>query len=456
MTRQNRSDFVSAILSLIMATALIMGAIFFQSLGYRSVASAEEGSPVWVSDTGEGLSFPACASAGVGAPTCSGVGVAQVTITVPGDNEGDGLAPTGYFSCGTYGATATLSSGQTQFQGFCPDGNNYSFTFPSLTPSTAYSYTVTGTVVHYDPNFFYYYVTTEVVNGSFTTPNCPPPQPDLIISIAPNLNSGSLTFGSSLTFKGTVKNSGTATATPAFTNRFQIDLGNNGSYDVTLSPHPSISSLGASLSQVVTSGSWTATIGTHRVRLCADSPTSVVAESSESNNCQSSSLITIPSPIPTASLSASPTEVAVGGSATLAWNSTNATSCAGTGFSTGGAPSGSASTGSLTTVGPHNYQVVCSGPGGTSAPSFATVEVLPPNVTINADPARVVSSGNSTTISWSATGVNSCTVTGPGVSTTTSSGSQAVTVSAQSTYTITCDSLSDSVTVNITSDFDEF
>jgi hypothetical protein len=72
---------------------------------------------------------------------------------------------------------------------------------------------------------------------------------------------------------------------------------------------------------------------------------------------------------PTATLSASPNPIASGSSSTLAWGSTNATSCAGTGFSTGNATSGSVSTGALTVT--TSYSVTCSG----SNPASVTVTV---------------------------------------------------------------------------------
>lgn len=77
--------------------------------------------------------------------------------------------------------------------------------------------------------------------------------------------------------------------------------------------------------------------------------------------------------VPTASLSAAPSSVNSGGSSTLYWTSTGATSCAGTNFSTGGATSGSVSTGVLTAN--RSYSVTCTGPGG-SAMSSASVVVL--------------------------------------------------------------------------------
>jgi hypothetical protein len=68
---------------------------------------------------------------------------------------------------------------------------------------------------------------------------------------------------------------------------------------------------------------------------------------------------------PTASLSANPTSIVSGSSATLTWSSTNATSCTGTGFSTN-AVSGSASVSPTVTT---NYSVSCTGTGGTVSAS---------------------------------------------------------------------------------------
>jgi hypothetical protein len=74
---------------------------------------------------------------------------------------------------------------------------------------------------------------------------------------------------------------------------------------------------------------------------------------------------------PTASLTASPTSIAPGGSSTLAWGSSNATSCTGVGFSTGGGASGTTSVSPTATT---NYSVSCTGSGGTASAS-ATVAV---------------------------------------------------------------------------------
>jgi hypothetical protein len=185
-------------------------------------------------------------------------------------------------------------------------------------------------------------------------------------------------------------------------------------------------------------------------------PTNPVGSLSCNNGANNPPVCTISAP--TATLSASPATINQGQSTTLTWGSTNATNCTGTGFTAGGT-SGSRSTGALNTPGAQNYQVVCSGPGGNSSPAFATVTVLSPNASISASPARV-SSGGSSTITWSSSQVNSCVVSGPGLSSTSKSGSQAVTVNSQATYTITCQTagspITESTTINIVPLFQEF
>lgn len=163
------------------------------------------------------------------------------------------------------------------------------------------------------------------------------------------------------------------------------------------------------------------------------------------------------SPSPTASLSANPSTINTGQSSTLTWSSSNATSCTGTGFSTGNATSGSVSTGALSQT--SAYQVTCSGPGGTTAPAAATVSVVQPVVTITAAPIRV-RAGTNSVIYWNATNVASCQVTGPGLSSTALSGSQSVAINTQATYTITCQTLgsptAQSATVNVVPNFQNY
>ena len=82
-------------------------------------------------------------------------------------------------------------------------------------------------------------------------------------------------------------------------------------------------------------------------------------------------IVTVTASAPTATISANPTSITSGQSATLSWSSTNATSCVGSGFSTGNAVSGSASvTPAMTT----SYSVTCTN-GSAAATASASVAV---------------------------------------------------------------------------------
>lgn len=117
------------------------------------------------------------------------------------------------------------------------------------------------------------------------------PGPDLTASI-PNIASGSLITNQAVTFNSTVTNSGSA-HTGTFPVRFQIDLGNTGSWDTNLDT--TLTDIGAGQSKSAVSPSWTATVGTHAIRACADIP-SAVPETNENNNCGGSLVVTVQPP----------------------------------------------------------------------------------------------------------------------------------------------------------------
>jgi hypothetical protein len=140
----------------------------------------------------------------------------------------------------------------------------------------------------------------------------------------------------------------------------------------------------------------------------------------------------------TASLTANPTTVAKGGSSTLAWSSNNATTCTASGGWSGTlAPSGSQSSGPISTT--TTYSISCSGPGGASPTASATVTVPPvPTASISANPTTV-SSGGSSTLTWSSTNATSCTASGGWAGALATSGSKGTGALANTTtYSISC------------------
>jgi len=139
----------------------------------------------------------------------------------------------------------------------------------------------------------------------------------------------------------------------------------------------------------------------------------------------------------TASISVSPTSVASGGSSTITWSSTNATSCTGSGHWSGSKTlSGSGGTGVLTSS--PTYTLTCTGPGGSASASATVTVSNAPTVTLSASPTNV-SAGNYSTLTWSSTNATSCTASNYWSGSKPLSGSgYTQTLYENSSFTLTC------------------
>jgi hypothetical protein len=143
----------------------------------------------------------------------------------------------------------------------------------------------------------------------------------------------------------------------------------------------------------------------------------------------------------TVSLTAAPQALAVGGSATLTWNSTNATACTAAGGWAGAEPtSGTQVTGALTMS--TAYSLTCIGPGGASPSVAVTVAVVPaPTISLMATP-RSLAAGGSATLTWAATNATSCTASGAWSGAQPTSGTLGTgALSASATYSLVCSGL---------------
>jgi hypothetical protein len=150
----------------------------------------------------------------------------------------------------------------------------------------------------------------------------------------------------------------------------------------------------------------------------------------------------------TISLSASPSTIDEGQSATLSWSSSNADSCSAN-WTGGSATSGSVSVSPATTS---TYSISCSNRRKSASDSVTvtvnTVSEPVPTVSLSASPSSI-DEGQSAALSWSSTDANSCSASWTGSSAT--SGSQSVSPGETTTYSISCDgdggSANDSVSV---------
>ena len=143
-------------------------------------------------------------------------------------------------------------------------------------------------------------------------------------------------------------------------------------------------------------------------------------------------------PTPTVSFTASPSSIAYGGSSTLSWSSSNATSCNVLEQSRG--TSGSLGVGPLYST--KTYGIICSGVGDTTVSKSVTVSVgVAPTVDLKcggSNTSVTVPYGGSTNISWTSGGVSNCTVSPSGWTGTSNSGISTGSLTSTRTYTIVC------------------
>jgi hypothetical protein len=114
---------------------------------------------------------------------------------------------------------------------------------------------------------------------------------------------------------------------------------------------------------------------------------------------------------PTATLTATPTSVAPNGTTSLSWTSTDATACtASKGWTGSRSPTGTETSSALTDT--TTFDLVCTGPGGTSSASAnVTIAYPEPTVTLNATPGTVAP-GAAAKLSWTTKDASDCAASG--------------------------------------------
>jgi hypothetical protein len=177
-------------------------------------------------------------------------------------------------------------------------------------------------------------------------------------------------------------------------------------------------------------------------------PTSSTAYSVTCTNAQGSAqatgLVTVQgvgggAAAPTVNLWATNANISAGGTSTLQWSSTGATSCTSSGGWAGGQAIGGARA-----VNPAEttlYVLTCTGAGGTAqAQAVVAVDTTgtqAPTVSLTAS-QNDIASGGSAVLSWSATNAGSCTSSGGWTGTDSISGSQTVSPAVTTLYVLTC------------------
>ncbi len=166
----------------------------------------------------------------------------------------------------------------------------------------------------------------------------------------------------------------------------------------------------------------------------------------------SSNTCTVPAAPPTVTINGGSTaNVITGQTATITWSCPSPnTSSSGVNFSTGGAASGS--TGVVVTTN-QTYTVVC---GQTSTQASVSVVAINANMSLVTDRARVSLNGTAV-LTWSASGVTSCSLSGPGTTdaatavdgTIASRNKTTAPITGQGTYTLTCETAATPISTSV-------
>lgn len=156
------------------------------------------------------------------------------------------------------------------------------------------------------------------------------------------------------------------------------------------------------------------------------------------------------------SIGANPTALTAGQSTTLAWSSSNATSCQASGAWSGAVALSGTQLVTPSAAGTFTYTLTCNGVANhvTVVVTNATSQL--PTVSLSLAPATVLA-GQSSTLTWSTTNALACVASGAWAGNQTTSGSITVsqTVAGNYSYSLTCTgpggSASGSVTLGVTS-----
>ncbi|HXA92016.1 MAG TPA: hypothetical protein VNU73_02115, partial [Steroidobacteraceae bacterium] len=140
---------------------------------------------------------------------------------------------------------------------------------------------------------------------------------------------------------------------------------------------------------------------------------------------------------PTLNLSVMPNTIVAGQTATVSWNTTNATTCSATGAWSGAQPADGNLAVSPNTLGQSTFVLDCTGPGGSMSQSV--VLTVSPAVGVNLSPATVAV-GQAASLSWSAPMLNACSASGSWSGPQASTGTLQLlpTVPGSYAYTLSC------------------
>jgi uncharacterized repeat protein (TIGR03803 family) len=153
-------------------------------------------------------------------------------------------------------------------------------------------------------------------------------------------------------------------------------------------------------------------------------------------------LLNVLTPVPTVTLSASPTLFSLGNFTTLTWASMGDADCTGNFAGTVVLPQNASQQVTPTITGVSTYTLTCTNLGGTATASVdvTVTAAQPPTVTMAVSPTEIAASTGTASLTWSSTGATSCTASGAwsGPQPISSNSPLMNLAAGQYSYTLTC------------------
>ena len=191
------------------------------------------------------------------------------------------------------------------------------------------------------------------------------------------------------------------------------------------------SSTGAS--ECSASGAWTGSVaisGTQNVSQATPGSYSyTVTCSGAGGSTANSATLTVDVPAPVVSIAVSPTSISTDHTATLTWSASNATTCVASGSWSGSQAVSGSTTVAEPAPGSYTYGLSCSNVAKSASNSAALTVVTPQQLstTLTASPGSIAA-GQTTLLTWSSDGADSCIASGGWTGSLPASGSQSVSV----------------------------
>ena len=196
-------------------------------------------------------------------------------------------------------------------------------------------------------------------------------------------------------------------------------------------------------SSCLASGGWSGakpTTGSETVTIAQSGPNNYALSCTGPGGSTKQSITVAGLPPPSLTLSAHPTQIGLGNTVSVEWQTSGASTCTASGDWSGTEAASGSQSERVSKLGPNNYTLTCSGSTGSATKTVTVTGLQLPTLDFSAQPISQIIEREAT-LSWSTTNVSSCGASGAWSGGQAAAGSFNVTsaYAVVQNYTLTCD-----------------